>query len=339
MDHDLFSLGDLVLQSGAVLPDAMLAYKTHGRLNATGDNVILCPTWFGGDHTGNEWLIGAGKALDPAQYLIVIPNLFGNGLSSSPSNTRPPFNAAAFPNITILDNVRAQHRLLVDHLGVRRVRLATGWSMGAMQVFHWGARYPEMVDLIAPFCGAARCSRHNFVFLEGLKAALHADSAFQGGWYSTPPTKGLRAFARVYAGWGFSQAFYRESLDAAALGFASIEDFLTGYWEPFFRDKDANDLLAMLWTWQHGNIAANDTYAGDFGAALAAITAKALIMPSATDLYFPPEDNVIEASKMPDARCVPIPSVWGHSAGGPYLNAEDFGFLDRHLRELLATVP
>lgn len=335
MGYDVFSLGDLPLQGGGVLPDAKLAYKTFGTLNASGDNVILYPTWYGGDHTGNDWLMGQGKALDPAKYLIVIPNLFGNGLSSSPSNTPPPFNAAAFPNITIDDNVRAQHTLLVGHLGVRRIRLVTGWSMGAMQAFHWGAHYPDMIDLIAPFCGAARCSRHNFVFLEGLKAALQADSAFQGGWYSDPPRLGLRAFARIYAGWGFSQAFYRQNLDATALGYASLEDFLAGYWEPIFRDKDANDLLAMLWAWQNGDIAANSRFAGDFAAALRAIKAKALIMPGATDLYFPPEDSMIEASLMSDARCIPIPSIWGHSAGGPNLNGDDLAFIDQQLRALL----
>jgi homoserine O-acetyltransferase len=84
---------------------------------------------------------------------------------------------------------------------------------------------------ILPFQGAARCSRHNHVFLEGAKAALQADAAFKDGWYESPPTRGLRAFGRVYAGWGFSQAFYRQKLDIEAMGYASLEDFLVNFWE------------------------------------------------------------------------------------------------------------
>jgi homoserine O-acetyltransferase len=208
--------------------------------------------------------------------------------------------------------------------------------MGALQTFHWGALYPDMVERILPFCGSAKCSRHNFVFLEGVKAALTADDAWRGGWYDEPPTKGLRAMARVYAGWGFSQAFYREQLDIKALGYSSLEDFLIAFWEGFFLPKDANNLLTMLWTWQHGDLSDNETYRGDLDAALGAITAKAIVMPGQTDLYFPPEDSEYEVAKMPNAELRAMPSIWGHFAVGPGLSPADVGFLDEALKELLA---
>lgn len=334
-DHQVFQLGDFELQSGIALRDAILAYKTYGTLSAERDNVILYPTWYGGQHTDNEWLIGQGMALDPDRYFIVVPNMFGNGLSSSPGNTRPPSDAVQFPNVTIYDNVMAQHRLLTEHLGIERMRLVTGWSMGGLQTFHWGALFPGMMDLLAPFCGSARCSRHNYVFLEGLKAALTADAAFHDGRYKEPPLKGLRAFARVYAGWGFSQSFYRERLDINALGFASLEDFLTGYWETIFLTQDANNLLAMLWTWQNGDVAANPVFRGDFQKALRSIVARTYVMPGQTDLYFPPEDSQLEVAGMPNAELVPIPSIWGHSAGGPGVNPVDVKFIDDRLKDLL----
>ena len=106
--------------------------------------------------------------------------------------------------------------------------------MGALQAFQWGALFPDMVERIAPFCGSAKCSRHNFVFLEGVKAALTADGAFNGGWYKDQPTKGLRAMARVYAGWGLSQAFYRERLDMESLGYSSLEDSSSGFGKASF---------------------------------------------------------------------------------------------------------
>lgn len=335
VDYKIFELGDIVLQCGITLRKAFMAYKTFGELNATKDNVIVYPTWFSGQHTENEWLIGEGKALDPTKYFIIIPNMFGNGLSSSPSNTPAPFNAARFPRITAYDNVLQQHRL-VTSFGITEVKLVTGWSMGANQTYHWAVMFPEMVRNILPFQGAAKCSRHNHVFLEGAKAALEADGKFNEGWYGAVlPEKGLRAFGRVYAGWGFSQSFYREKLDLSAMGYASLEDFLVGFWENLFLHRDPNNLLCMLWTWQHSSIADNAKFSGDFAAALASITARAIIMPARTDLYFPPEDNVIEVGHMPNAQLRVVETIWGHFAGGPCLCAEDFKVLDDALNELL----
>ncbi len=336
-DYEIFDLGDVTLQRGATLRDAKLAYKTYGQLNTDKDNVIVYPTWYSGQHYDNEWLIGEGMALDPGKYFIIIPNMLGNGLSSSPSNTPPPYDKARFPQVTACDNIRLQHRLVTEKFGIDRLKLVTGWSMGALQTFHWGALYPDMVERVLPFCGSAKCSRHNFVFLEGVKAALTADDAWQNGWYEKPPTKGLRAMARVYAGWGFSQAFYRERLDIEALGYSSHEDFLVAFWEGFFLPKDANNLLAMLWTWQNGDISDNEVFKGDFDKALAAIKAKAVVMPGRTDLYFPPEDSEYEVSKMPNAEFRAMPSIWGHFAGGPGLNPQDVEFLDKALKDLLAS--
>lgn len=336
-DYETYSLGDFVLQRGATLRDAKLAYKTFGSLNARKDNAIVYPTWYSGQHMDNEWLVGEGMTLDPNKYFIIIPNMFGNGLSSSPSNTPEPYNKSRFPQVTAYDNVRAQHRLVTEKFGIEKLPLVTGWSMGGLQTFHWGAMYPDMVERIAPFCGSAKCSRHNFVFLEGVKAALTADAAWNNGWYDKKPEKGLRAAARVYAGWGFSQAFYREQLDLKTLGYSSLEDFLVAFWEGFFLPKDANNLLTMLWTWQNGDISDNELYRGDFRKALGAIKAKAYVMPGRTDLYFPPEDSEFEVANMPNAKFIAFESIWGHFAGGPGTSVEDVKFLDGKLKELLAS--
>jgi homoserine O-acetyltransferase/O-succinyltransferase len=333
---EIAMMGDVVLQSGATLRGTKLAYKTHGTLNAARDNAIVYPTWYGGTHTDNEWLIGPGLALDPKRYFIIVPDMLGNGFSSSPSNTAPPYNQARFPNVTAYDNVKLQHRLVTETFGIDTLQLVTGWSMGALQAFHWGAMYPDMVQRILPSCGSAKCSRHNFVFLEGVKAALTADADWKEGFYDKPPARGLRAMARVYAGWGFSQAFYREQLDIEALGYSSLEDFLVAFWEGGFLSTDANDLLAMLWTWQHGDISANSLYQGNFELALSSIKAKAIVMPGVTDLYFPPEDSQYEVSKMPNAEYRPIPSIWGHQAGGAGLSPVDAKFVNQALLDLLA---
>jgi homoserine O-acetyltransferase len=295
--------------------------------------VIVMPTFFGGQHPDTEAMMTAGRALDPALYFIVVPNMFGNGLSSSPSNTPSPLDRAAFPGVTVYDNVVCQHRLITEHLGIDRVRLVVGFSMGAQQAFQWGALYSHMVGAIAPMCGSARTSPHNHLFLDGVKAALQADAAFADGWYDTPPVKGLRAFGRVYAGWLASQDFFREE-EYRKMGFASMEDTVR-FFEGYFRQRDANDLLAMVWTWQHADISANHLYKGDFAAALGAIRARAIVMPGTTDLYFRVRDNELEVARMPNAELRPIPSIWGHLAafGG---NPPDNEFIDRALTELLA---
>ena len=332
-DYEIFELEAVSLQAGLTLRQAKLAYKTYGQLNAARDNVIVMPTFYGAQHAENEALMAVWPSLDPKKYFIIVPNMFGNGLSSSPSNTPPPFDRPLFPNITLYDNVVCQHRLVTEHLGIQRVKLVVGFSMGAQQAFQWGALYPDMVQAIAPICGSARTSPHNYLFLEGVKAALVADAMFAEGWYHTPPVKGLRAFSRVYMGWAFSQDFFRDQ-EYRNMGFASLEDsirFLEGY----FRRRDANDLLAMLWTWQHADISANERYKGDFAAALGAIKARALVMPGETDLYFRVRDNELEVEHMPQAELRPIPSIWGHVAGLG-VNPSDNTFIDAALHELLA---
>jgi homoserine O-acetyltransferase len=336
MDYEMFDLGDVRLQRGATLRDAKLAYKTYGELNADKSNAIVYPTWYSGQHYDNEWLIGAGMALDPARYFIVIPNMFGNGLSSSPSNTPPPYDRAAFPRVTMYDNVQLQHRLVTERFGIERLELVTGWSMGAGQTYQWAVSFPDMVKRILPFCGAAKTSVHNIVFLEGVKAALTADAGFHHGRYDKQPEIGLRALARVYAGWGFSQQFYREKIyEREPIGCGSLEDFLVGFWEGLFIKRDANNLLTMLWTWQHADIGNSPGFDG-VEEALGAIRALAVVMPAQQDLYFPPEDNTWEVKHMPRAELRVIPGAWGHFAGGG-LNPVDTKVIDDALKELLAT--
>src|SRR5437773_5367069 len=161
-DVETFALGDFPLQSGSTLWQARLAYKTYGRLNAARDNAVLIPTFYAGHHTDCELMFAPGRAIDPARHFIIVVNMFGSGLSSSPSNTPPPQGRAAFPQVTLFDNVVCQHRLVRERFGLERLKLVTGFSMGAQQAFHWGALFPGMVGAIAPICGTAKTSPHNF---------------------------------------------------------------------------------------------------------------------------------------------------------------------------------
>jgi homoserine O-acetyltransferase len=335
-DARFFDLGDVTLQHGATLRGARLAYQTYGELNADKSNAIVYPTWFSGWHTDNEWLIGPDKTLNPDEWFIIVPNMLGNGLSTSPSTTPPPYDRARFPHVTFHDQVECQYRLVTEQFGIETLPLVTGWSMGAGQTYQWAVSHPEMVQRAAPFCGSSRTADHNKVFLYSLGEAMRADAAFAEGWYDVdrPPTRGLRAFARIYAGWGFSQAFYWQE-QWRTLGFTSLEDFLVGFWEGFWLDgRDPNNLLAMAWTWEHGDVGQTPGFDGDTVAALNSIRCPLLAMPAEKDLYFPPEDEEWASQHIPHGEVRVIPGVWGHFAGGGQ-NPEDTAFIDRNLRELL----
>ena len=333
-DFSTFKLGDVPLLEGGVLDDAELAYKTYGELNERRDNVVVLPTFYTGTHERNEGFFGAGRAIDPAKHFIVSINMFGNSLSTSPSNAAPSCRGADYPVVTLWDNIAVQHRLLTEKLGVERIALVAGWSMAGCQAYQWAAQYPDMVDAILPFCASAKTSPHNFVFLEGVKAALCADGNWHGGHYTNQPKEGLRAFGRVYAGWAFSQTFFREGL-YRSLGFETVYALLDDWAEDHAENWDANDLLAKLKTWQMVDISANSIYKGDIEKALAGTKARAILMPCSDDLYFPPADNEIEGRHMPNAELRPFHSPWGHCVANPGNEPAFEAFLDRAIRELL----
>ena len=310
-----FELGDVDLVSGETLKSAVLVAKSWGQLSTALDNVIVLPTYYTGTHDSYAPLVGPGNVFDTNRYFVISPNLFGNGLSTSPSNAVESMSGPHFPTVDIYDNVLCQHRLLIEKYGVSKIQLVAGWSMGAIQSFHWAVAFPNLVRRILPWCGSARCSPHNWVFLGSVEAALKADSIYAGGYYDAPPTAGLKAFGRVYCGWAYSAAFFRDELWREQ-GFQTVDDLLA-FWEIDQLGWDANNLIAKLRTWQSADVGKWRLVDGGYEQALSSIKARAIIMPSRTDLYFTPEDSAIEVQYMRHAELRVIESDWGHCAGGP----------------------
>src|SRR5450432_430243 len=150
-----FVIHEFHTESGVTLPEAKIVYGTYGQLNAAGDNAVLLPSHYMANYHGYEWLIGSGRALDPAKLFLVSTELFGNGRSSSPSNTPEPFHGPRFPVTTIRDNVQAVHSLLVDELKVTHLKAVVGFSMGAEQAFQWAVSHPRFADRIVATAGTA----------------------------------------------------------------------------------------------------------------------------------------------------------------------------------------
>ncbi len=326
-----FRLGDFEVQSGEVIRDARLVWKTHGTLAPAKDNVVVYPCSYGAQHQDLEWLIGPDGILDPTRWFIVIPDMFSNGLSSSAA-TISDYPAV----VTSWDNVQAQYRLLSEQFGIERVHAVYGFSMGAQQSYHWAAAFPDRVDHAFVVCGSARTSVHNKVFLTGLMRTLEAAPEHVGGGrFTAEPRAALRAFANIYAGWALSQDFYRENLHITALGAPDLETFLRTDWEARYDDKWAANCYAQLVTWYNGDISANPLYGSDLPRALAAIKARVMLLPSETDLYFRVADNAAELPHLAHGELRPIPSIWGHRAGSPAVIPADAAFLKAAVRDWL----
>ena len=333
--YELHDVGDFVTQEGATIRACKLAYATFGKLNAKKDNAILVTTWWTGTSKIMEQIyVGKGRALDPDKYFIVIANQIGAGLSSAPNNTPSPHNATRFPKLRIGDDVRAQHKFLTEKFGIKRLALVFGGSMGAQQTYEWAVRYPDMVARAAPLAGMARNSDHAYLFASTMADALTGDPAYHDGFYahSHDMHRGLRRVAKLMAVTGWCAPFYQKQV-WKGLGFASVEDFLTGFMENFFLPMDPNVLLYTLDKWQHGDVSSHA--GGDLKKALGSIKAKVSVMPIENDLIFPPQDCEAEAKMISGALYRPIRSVCGH-LGLFAVDATYNADIDKHLNELLA---
>ena len=308
-------------EGGAVLPSAHVAFGTYGTLDAARDNAILLPSHFMADMHGYGWLVGPGKALDPAKYFIVTSELFGNGHSSSPSNTPAPFHGRRFPAMTIRDNVNAVHTVLAEALHVTHLKAVIGFSMGAQQALQWAVSYPRFMDRIVATSGTAKTYGHGIVRLESQIAAIELDPAFRSGDYAAEPVAGIRVTGGVWLAWLYSQEWWRRELwRAGNPPGTTLAQAIARMTDDFFAGLDANDLILQMRTWESNDAGATVPFNGDIHAALRSIEVPVLYMPSATDLYFPVGDAAQEARDIRRCSFLPIPSIWGHPADGTFLN-------------------
>jgi homoserine O-acetyltransferase len=304
-------LGSLELESGAVLEDARLAYRTHGTLSPARDNAILYPHMYSGSPSSLESTIAPGRALDPERWFVICPAQLGGGLSSSPSTSTGPF-----PEVTVGDDVTAQG-LLLDALGIERVALALGFSMGAQQAYEWAVRHPDRVQRLAAVAGTARTTPNC-----GLAVRL-AEEALEAG--------GLELHARAWAPVGLSAELFRTEAWREA-GYASVDDLVQRLFVDDLASLDPADLLCQCRKWRAADVGRHA--AGDLAAALGRITAETFVLPFSNDLLFPVEDCAAEARLIPRGELRVIQSPWGHWSWEMTEGAREA--LDRNLAELLA---
>lgn len=327
-----FTINNFKFQDGTTLPKVQLAYR---EFNPTKTKTALIPTCFRGRI--NSTLNFANGAL--RDYRVIVVALFGNGESSSPSNT------SNFPQtLDYRDCVRAQHKLITEHLRLEKIDVMVGFSMGGQCTYHWAAMHPSMILNAVIICSSAKTSLHNYQFLEGPKAALESSVDYIDGSFRTnresPPLRGLHAFGRAYSAWLTSAKWFEQRLFEKQ-GYKSLDEWAAVIAGTNYNDWYPDDLLVMLGMWQRSDIGVTVGSLGteekvvSVSEALGQLSARCLLMPCQTDQYFTWQVSEREAKHLKKAEVAVIPSIWGHVAGGG-ANQEDSDWMDRRIALFLS---
>jgi homoserine O-acetyltransferase len=313
--------GPFVLESGDRLLELTVAYRTWGRLDQDGGNAVLvCHALTGSADLDRWWgaLLGPGRALDPGRDFVVCSNVLGSCYGTTgPTSSRPGDGrrwGAAFPDVTVRDIVRAQAALL-DALGVRRLRLVVGGSLGGMQVLEWALLFPERVEAIAPIAVSARHSAWCIGLSEAQRQAIYADPRWRGGQYPAddPPEAGLAA-ARMIAMCTYRS---RESLETrfgrtlAEPGVFGVEGWLHHHGRALVDRFDANSYVALTRAMDTHDVGRGR---GGWRAALQGVRAPALVVSIDTDVLYPPVEQEELAGALPGAGLLTLRSPHGHDA-------------------------
>ncbi|MDE1175231.1 MAG: alpha/beta fold hydrolase [Edaphobacter sp.] len=189
-EQKIAELGTCPLESGGTILDCRVGYRTFGTLNADRTNVVVVPTWLNGRSEDLANLFGdkpgRSRLVDTTKFFGVAFDAFGDGVSSSPSNSKGQ-HGRAFPVFTLADAVRAQHRVLTEVLKVKHVHAVLGLSMGGHQTFAWSILYPQFVDRAAPIVGSPQTTNFDHLSKQIVIDAIESDPAYEGGNYTTEP--------------------------------------------------------------------------------------------------------------------------------------------------------
>lgn len=330
--HQLFSEGDLKLESGETIKDFSISYVTHGTLNADKSNAVLMVTAIGGNHHRIDFMIGPGKALDPDKYFIICTDAIGNGLTTSPSNSKMQ-PRMQFPKFTMRDMVESQHRLVKEKFGINHLVAVIGPSMGGMQTLQWGVSHPDDMDALVAMVPLAKTPAWSVAVVEASRKAIMNDAAWNGGNYDAPPEKGVRLWRDILNLLAartpdMYQAQFKNGMDALPWMKEQEDAALKAF--------DANDWIYQTWAYERHDVGTSPGFNGDTAKALASIKAKTLILTGTKDLLNPEFEPTEMGKNIRNVKMETISpgTVTGHASAGGFIPA-DVEFLNREVGAFL----
>jgi homoserine O-acetyltransferase len=308
-------LGDFKLENGEVIQDCKLGYRTFGALNADKSNAVLFPTWFTGKSEQLAGNFGKGRMVDDTRFFIIAVDAIGNGVSSSPSNSRKQ-SGEQFPRFTIRDLVNAEYQLVTQTFGIKKLHAVMGISMGGMQTFEWMVAYPEMMKLAVPIVGTTHQTAFDLLLWSTELKAIEEARKFD-----TSDNAGAALVGRIHSLALFTPA-YRNSTTPPKEFEAFVKKEEQNYLDTFKTDDWASQLHAMM---------AHDISKqfGSMAKAAQAVKAKALIVVARQDMMVNP-DPAIEFARLLKTKALEVNNDCGHvyaTCEGAKVNAAVAKFL------------
>jgi homoserine O-acetyltransferase/O-succinyltransferase len=302
-EQQFAELGACKLESGQQIADCRLGYRTWGKLNADQSNAILFPTWLLGQSADIASQVGSDKMIDPAKYFLVVVDSLGNGVSSSPSNSKTQ-PRMTFPAFTVRDMVSTEYRLVTETLHLKHLHAVMGISMGGIQSFEWIVDYPDFIDLAIPIVGTTRMTSYDLLLWHAEEDAIRADPAWHNGDYAkSPSTAMVNILHKMHLTTtaDFSAQVKREDFAAA---YAKLVD-------PGSNTVDENNYLYQLEAIIHHDIA----HGGAMEEAAKRVKAKVLVVPAQQDHMVNPAPAE-EFAKLIGAKVFLLTSDCGHQSPG-----------------------
>ena len=329
-DTETLAVSGFALESGQRLSDLQIAYRTWGdTANAKDHAILICHALTGSADVDAWWpnIIGAGKAFDPAHDFIVCANILGSCYGTTGPATLKPGEQqryrADFPDISVRDMVNLE-RVLLDELGVDRLEVVTGPSLGGMQALEWAAMYPERVGRVVPIGVGGQHSAWCIGVSEAQRMAIQADPNWNGGYYSeeSPPEAGLAAARMMavctYRSWqSFDERFGR---NRRADELYEVQSYLRHQGQKINDRFDANTYVTLTHAMHTHDLGRGR---GEYRDVLANIWQPALVVSVSTDTLYPPHEQRALADLLPNARYVLLESAHGHD--GFLIETEELG--------------
>jgi len=291
-------LGDFPLENGKVIRECRLGYRTFGKMNQKQSNVVFFPTWFSG--TSEELValgfIGAGKAVDTEKYFVIAFDNIGNGVSSSPSNSKTQ-PGAAFPEFSSKDMSKAGHVLLTEHLRIKRIHAIVGISMGGMQAFQWIVSYPDFMKKAVSISGTTKLTSYDLLLwqaeIQAIDTAMNCKKEYGQAMKAVAPIHMLASRTPHYFATNIKGDAFMEAL-------AGTEEMLKTY-NPY------NWLRQMKAMMKHDIF---KQFGGSEQAAKA-VRAKVLVVAAGQDFMVYPEPGLAFAGSL-NAETFRLPGDCGH---------------------------